>query len=134
MGKSDLLHSRSGFPFFLPMSHIPIRVPACGMDKKRTVARRLHAGRTSISGDVIVMLKLHHHVASQRIQNFLEAFLCFFQYVIRYLVVSKKKNLSLAITVCHHSASLVMSIGDPRVGFFYPTLTLMMDSFTVICL
>ena len=49
-------------------------------------------------------------------------------------MVSKKKNLSLAITVCHHSASLVMSIGDPRDGFFYPTLTLMINSFTVICL
>ena len=26
------------------------------------------------------------------------------------------------IIVCHHSASLIMSIGDPRGGFFYPTL------------
>ena len=24
------------------------------------------------------------------------------------------KNLSLVITICHHSASLVMPIGDPR--------------------
>ena len=39
------------------------------------------------------------------------------------------KNLSLTITVCHHSASLVMPIGDPRDGFFYPTLTLMIDSY-----
>ena len=38
-----------------------------------------------------------------------------------------KKNLSLVITVCHHLASLVMAISDPRYGFFYPTLTLMMD-------
>ena len=30
---------------------------------------------------------------------------------------------------CHHSASLVMPKGDPWEGFFYPTLTLMMDSF-----
>ena len=33
------------------------------------------------------------------------------------------KNPTLAITVCHHTASLVMPIGDPRDGFFYPTLT-----------
>ena len=29
------------------------------------------------------------------------------------------KNLSLAITDCHHSASLLMPMGDPRDGFFY---------------
>ena len=58
----------------------------------------------------------------------------------RYLMVSKNKhhlsedgieNPSLAITVCHHSASLVMPNGDPRDGFFYPTLTLMMDSYSI---
>ena len=38
------------------------------------------------------------------------------------------KNPSLEITVCHHSASLMMQNGDPRGGFFYPTLTLMIDS------
>ena len=42
---------------------------------------------------------------------------------------ASKKNPSLVITVCHHSASLVMPIGDPRDGFFYPTLTLMMDTY-----
>ena len=36
--------------------------------------------------------------------------------------------MSLGITVCHHSASLVLPNGDPRDGFFYPTLTLMIDS------
>ena len=33
-----------------------------------------------------------------------------------------KKNPSLEITVCHHSASLLMSNCDPQDGFFYPTL------------
>ena len=41
------------------------------------------------------------------------------------------KNRSLGITVCHHSASLVMPNGDPRDRFFYPTLTLMMDSYNL---
>ena len=36
------------------------------------------------------------------------------------------------ITVCHHSASLVIPNGDPRDGFFYPTLTLMKDSYTFL--
>ena len=31
-----------------------------------------------------------------------------------------KKNLSLGITVRHHSASLLMPISDPRDRFFYP--------------
>ena len=39
------------------------------------------------------------------------------------------KNLSLRITDFHHSASLVMAIGDPWEGFFYPTFTLMIDSY-----
>ena len=33
-----------------------------------------------------------------------------------------QKNPSLGITVCQHSASLVMPNGDPREGFCYPTL------------
>ena len=40
-----------------------------------------------------------------------------------------KKNPSLSITVCHHSASLMMPIGDPQEGFFFPTLTHMIDSY-----
>ena len=40
-----------------------------------------------------------------------------------------KKNLSLGITVCHRSASLVMPNGDPWDSLFYPTLTLMIDSY-----
>ena len=42
--------------------------------------------------DFIAMIKCHHHVASQRIQDFLEAFCIFYQYKMRYLVVSKNKH------------------------------------------
>ena len=42
------------------------------------------------------------------------------------------KNESLAITACHHLASLEMPIGDPRDGFFYPTITLMVDSYNTL--
>ena len=42
-----------------------------------------------------------------------------------------EKNLSLGITVCHHSASLVMPNGDPRDVFFYYTNTLMIYSFSL---
>ena len=38
---------------------------------------------------------------------------------------------SLGITACHHSASLVMPNGDPRDAFFYPTLTLMIDFYSL---
>ena len=68
-------HTRSGFPLFYPceifLSQTPIQ--ALGKDKKRTAGRRPHAGRMSIR-DVIVMVKRRHHVASQRIQDFCEAF------------------------------------------------------------
>ena len=57
----------------------PITLTARGQDKKGTAARRPHAGCTSIR-DVIVMLKLRHHVTSQRFQDFLEAFVMFFDY------------------------------------------------------
>ena len=36
-----------------------------------------------------------------------------------------QKNPSLTVTICHHSASLVMPNGDPRDIFFCPILTLM---------
>ena len=39
--------------------------------------------------------------------------------------------MSLAITVCYHLASLDMPNGDPRDGFFCPTLTLMMNSYSL---
>ena len=88
-------HSRSGFPLILPMWDNPHTRTSLGKDqkkkKKETAARRPHAGRTSIR-DVIVMLKLCHHVASQRIQDFLEVCFVFFQNEMRYLVVSKKNN------------------------------------------
>ena len=40
--------------------------------------------------------------------------------------------MSFLITVCHHLASLAMPIGDPLGGFFYPTLTLMIDSYIIL--
>ena len=55
------------------LSHIP--VPARGKDKNE----QPHLGHWSIC-DVIVMLKLNHHVVSQHIQDFLEVFLMFSQY------------------------------------------------------
>ena len=42
-----------------------------------------------------------------------------------------EKNPSLGITVCHHSASLVMPNGDPQDRCFSPTLTLMVDSYNL---
>ena len=44
-------------------------------------------------------------------------------------VGSVPRDLSLEITVCDHSASLVMPNGDPWDGIFYPILTLMIDSY-----
>ena len=46
-----------------------------------------------------------------------------------YLCEDGIENPSLVITVCHHSASLVMPVNDPQDGFFYPSLTLMIDSY-----
>ena len=59
-----------------------------------------------------------YHVASQRIQELLEAFLK--KHNMRYLMVIKKKN-----------PSIMMPNGDPRNGFSYLTLTLMIDSYFV---
>ena len=42
-----------------------------------------------------------------------------------------RKNLSLGITVRHHSASLVMPISDPRDRFFYAHHTPMKDTYNI---
>ena len=73
-------------------------------------------------------------IESKRIQGLLEAYL-----KVKKNVLSKKmnpvscedriENPSLGITICHHSASLVMPDGDHGDGFIYPTLTLMIDSY-----
>ena len=44
-------------------------------------------------------------------------------------VRERQKNPSLAITVWHHSASLMMPESDHRDRFFYLSLTLMIDSY-----
>ena len=41
------------------------------------------------------------------------------------------ENMSLRITVCHHSASLVMPNDDPRDGFFYPILILILLNYFI---
>ena len=41
------------------------------------------------------------------------------------------KNSFFGITVYHHSANLVMLNGEPRDGSYYPTLTLMIYSYTL---
>ena len=51
-----------------------------------------------------------------------------FQYKMRYLSVSKKKNPLFCEDWIEKSV-LVMPIGDPGDRFFYPTLTLMMGSY-----
>ena len=39
--------------------------------------------------------------------------------------------MPFVITVCHRSASLVMPNCDPRDRFFFPTLTLVMNSYNM---
>ena len=40
--------------------------------------------------------------------------------------------MTFGITVCHHSACLLISNVDPQDRYLYPTLTLMMDSYIII--
>ena len=94
---------RCFYPFEKFLSRIP--VPALGENEHH------HVGHTSFR-DIIVMLKC------QQIQDFLE---------VLFMVSNIKCGTYIApltITICHHSASLVMPIGDPRDKFFYPILTL----------
>ena len=78
-------------------------------------------------------------MAFQRIQDFLEAVCMFFQYTVRYLAVSKKRihNLckdGIEKSVPHDQCLSSLGkphvpISDPRDRFFYPTLTIMVDSY-----
>ena len=97
-----------------------------------------HSGRTLIP-NVIVMFKWRHHVASLRIKDFMEAFFMFIHSKMRYLVVSKKRNPLFMwgwdrkirplrppfVITWQASLSPTLIFG---MFFFYPTLTLMMDS------
>ena len=60
--------------------------------------------------------------------------MCFFngeqEKIIHYSCEDEIKNPPLTIAVFHHSTSLVMPNGDTRDWFFYPTLTLMKDSYS----
>ena len=51
---------------------------------------------------------------------------------IHFSCEGRVETSTLGITVCHHSASLIMQIGDPRDRFFYPNLTLMVDSYRIL--
>ena len=44
---------------------------------------------------------------------------------------SCNEKSSLGITICHHSASLVIPNSDPQDGFFYLALTLTIDSYNL---
>ena len=57
-----------------PVGRIKTEEPHVG---RTLVARWPHVGRMSIR-DVIVMLKLRYHIASQRFQELLEVFFLFF--------------------------------------------------------
>ena len=111
-------------------------VPARGKDKK---PEQPHVGCTSIC-DVIVVLKWRHHVASQRIQDFLEALFMFSNIKCSTLWWTSKRmhnscedGIDKSVPRDHRFASLVMSIGDPLDRFFYAILTLMMYSYS-LCL
>ena len=79
------------------------------------------------------------HDASQHIQELLHALLMFFKYKNAVFNGEQEKefiirvrmgweNPSIAITVCHHSARLVMPNSDPQDGFFCP-----IDSYITSC-
>ena len=82
---------RCFYPYEKILSHIP-HTTTRGKDEKRTAARWRHI-HLWCHCNVKMTSPCHMYVASQHIQNFLEAFfMFFFQFEMRYLVVSKKKN------------------------------------------
>ena len=108
-------------------------VPTCGKDKNE----QPHAGRMSIH-DVTMSCVCHISAYSRTYGS-----LCHVLQILEMVfngelekeslirVRMGQKNLSFGITNCHHSASLVMPIGDPMDIFFFSTLTLMIDSYII---
>ena len=89
------------------------------------------------SSDVIIMFNRPHHV-----QLHLSLFRDYWKLILKLKkVVSKKNNYYLcegriekSAPQDHHLSllpSLVMPYGDPRDEFYYPTLTLMIDSYII---
>ena len=71
-------HTRSGFPFFLPMWDISISYSRTS--QWQWYKSEQHASHTSFR-HIITILKRRHHIGSQRFQDFMEAlFMAFFQY------------------------------------------------------
>ena len=123
-------HTRSGFPLFLPMWDISLSHNIQCTSPKESKIKKKILTLTTIR-DVIEMLKWRHHVAYQRIQDFLEVFFTFF-FQMRYLVVSKKnnplfvwgwdrKNPSLRTTVCHHKALWCLSVIRGTIFYIPPS-------------
>ena len=83
----------TGWNFSVPTEHqwwilfISQTVPALEKNENELP----HVGRTSVR-DVLWIMKWRHHIAYECIHDFLEVFLMFFQFKMRYLVVNKKKN------------------------------------------
>ena len=76
-----------------------------------------------------------YKVPSQCIQELLGYFL---KHKVQFLMVGRKKKTLFMwgwdikfISLDHRLSSLVMLNGDPRDGFSYPTLTLMIDSYII---
>ena len=78
-----------------------------------------------------------NHVASQRIHEIMGAFFKHENVVFHgeqekeslSHVRTGEKNPSFRITICHHSAGLVLPNSDPGDRFSYSTFTLMMDPY-----
>ena len=88
-------------------------------------------------------MKLHRYVDHQRlhivtkdvISLSISVLLLFRHYISHKITFGAPSSGGVLCSACdafiHHSASLVMQIGDPRDRFFYRTLTLMMDSYNL---
>ena len=85
-------HTRSGFPVFYSYEIILYHIPVPPHEKDKQIEQP-HVSHT-LAARRSVMVKWRHYVASQRIQDFLEAFfMCSQNKMVRYLVRSKKNNL-----------------------------------------
>ena len=73
------------------------------------------------------------HVTSQHIQEFLGAFLQTWKAVFNGEQEKESGGIKKISPKDHHLASLVIPNDDPWDKFFYPTLTLLIDSFNLAC-
>ena len=126
---------RISYQFEIIQSHDP--VPTHVKDKNRTVARGVGRQVTSLlyskNAIMICRISVYSRISGRLFKVYIKLlYLTVSNETVNYMYEDGiEKIISLAITLCHHSASPMMPIGDLRDCIFYSLFTFMINSYNL---